>query len=127
MKRLVPALCVVLSGLCGAQWQAKAQVKPTVPVRATEDDMLQWLRGDDPRMVAWGAHFAASQQEQTMLPELTRLAESWQPLPPQQYDAGGNYVPRTAEQRERGDAMQAVLDTLIQLHGAVSAEAVEGL
>jgi hypothetical protein len=127
MKRLVPALCVVLSGLCGAQWQAKAQVQPTMPMQASEDDMLQWLRGDDLRMVAWGAHFAARQQEQTMIPELTRLAESWQALPPQQYDAGGNYVPGTAEQRERSDAMEAVLDALIQLHGTVSAEAVEGL
>jgi hypothetical protein len=62
-----------------------------------------------------------------MIPELTRLAESWQALPPQQYDAGGNYVPGTAEQRERSDAMEAVLDALIQLHGTVSAEAVEGL
>ena len=96
----------------------------TVPTRATPDDINHWLRSGDPRMVAWGAFFAAKSVDADELPVLAFLAENYQAAPPQQYDTSGSFLPRTPEQKQKLDSMQTVLDSLIQLHGRVTYEAV---
>ena len=57
-------------------------------------------------------------------PVLASLAEAYRAVPPQQFDGRGNYVPRTPDETQHLDSMQAVLDALIQLHGTVTYEAV---
>ena len=99
----------------------------TVPTQATTVEIDQWLRSGEPRLVAWGATFAAKNTDTAELPILATLAEDYRALPPRQYDGKGMYVPRTPAQKERFDSMQAVLDSLIQLHGAISDEAIEAV
>lgn len=99
----------------------------TVPTQATTDEIDQWLHSGEPRMVAWGATFAAKDTDAAEVPILAMLAEKYQALPSQQYDSKGMYVPRTPEQKERFDSMQVVLDSLIQLHGTMSHEAIEAV
>lgn len=96
----------------------------TIPSHATSDEIDHWLRSGDPRMVAWGAYFAAKSSDNDEVPVLAALAENYLPVPPQQYDGHGNYIPRTTEQKDRLDSMQAVLDSVIQLHGTLSYEAI---
>lgn len=104
-----------------------AQTIPPVPTQATHTEINDWLRSSDERLVAWGANFAAQNHDAAVVPQLSILAESWIPLPPQAYDAQGNYVPRTPELIRRIDAMTQVLDALIQLHGNISSQAIENL
>jgi hypothetical protein len=97
----------------------------SVPTRASQDQIDHWLRSGDPRLVAWGATFAASTADTAELPVLQGLAETYNSVPPQEYDPRGNYIPRTPEQKQQLDSMQAILDALIQLHGTLSFEGVE--
>jgi len=115
MKRLLPLLFLFSAALL-----THAQ---TVPTHATADDIDHWLRSGDPRMVAWGATFAASTADKDELPVLASLAENYQPTA-QPYDSRGNYISRTLEQKQRLDSMQCVLDALIQLHASVPYEAI---
>jgi hypothetical protein len=116
MKRSLSLLILFFAALI-----AHAQ---TTPTQATSDDIDHWLRSGDPRMVAWGAYFAAENADTDELPVLVSLAENYKAGPPQQYDGRGNYISRTPEHKQRLDSMQAVLDSLIQLHGTVIYEAV---
>ena len=95
-----------------------------VPSQATNEEIDRWLRGGDPRIVAWGASFAAKSVDKDELPVLVGLAENYRSLPPQEYDVRGNYIPRTPEQKQQLDSMQSVLDSIIQLHGAVPFEVI---
>lgn len=104
-----------------------AQGVPNAPLRASEQDISQWLQGGDIRMVAWAAYFAAQNHDTAAVHQLALRAESWQPLPEQEFDDHGNYIPRSQEQRERSEAMTQVLDALIQLEGTVSPQAVKQL
>ncbi len=124
MKLWSYTLCIAASLILAPHLYAQI---PTVPAQATAAESIKWLRGSDLRMVAWGAHFVADHKDQSALPELERLAEAWRALPPPAYDTRGKYAPVSLEQQERTDAMLAVLDALIQLHGTVSAEAAESL
>lgn len=96
----------------------------TAPTQASNDEIDHWLRSGEPRMVAWGAAFAAKSGDRDELPLLASLAENYQSIPPQEYDARGNYIPRTPEQKQRLDSMEVVLDSIIQLHGRVPYEAI---
>jgi len=104
-----------------------AQAAPNAPVQVSSEEIAQWLQGGDQRLVAWGAYFAAQHHELAAVSQLDLKIESWQPLPAQEYDAHGNYVPRSQEQRERSEVMAQVLDAQIQLNGTVSSQAVEQL
>ncbi len=99
----------------------------SVPTTATHDEVEQWLRSSEPRMVSWGATFAASTADRDALPALESLAGNYKALPPQQYDPQGNYVPRTLDQKQQLDSMQAVLDALIQLHGTITSEGIRAI
>lgn len=96
----------------------------TAPSQASNDEIDHWLRSGEPRMVAWGAAFAAKSGDRDEVPLLATLAENYQSVPPQEYDAQGNYIPRTPEQKQRLDSMEVVLDSIIQLHGRLTYEAI---
>lgn len=96
----------------------------TSPISATPHEIAQWLRSGDPRMVAWGAYFAAKTADVEELPVLASLAENYRALPPQEVDGKGRPIFRLPEQEQYFDSMQAVLDSLIQLHGTVAYDGV---
>ena len=96
------------------------------PASATPDEVYRWLLSSDPRMVAWGAYFAAQHNDMAMLPFLARLAENWQPMP-SRTQPDGNYRPWTDAEADRLREMSAVLDAIIQMHGTVAPEAIERL
>ncbi len=104
-----------------------AQGVPNAPVQASERDISQWLQGSDERLVAWAAYFAAQNHDIGALHQLALRAESWQPLSAQESDDHGNFIPRSQDERERGEAMTQVLDALIQLQGTISPQGVERL
>ena len=124
MKLWSYTLCIAASLTLASHLYAQT---PAVPAHATVAESVEWLRGSVLRMVAWAAHFTADNRDQSALPELERLAEAWHTLPPPTYDAHGEYALIPLEQQERTDAMFAVLDALIRLHGTVSAEAIKSL
>ena len=119
--RLRMKRCFVLWIVLVASSLAQAQL---VPTRASSDEIDQWLLSGDPRMVAWGASFAARTADTDEVPVLASLVANYQGDPPQQYDSGGNAILRTSEQQQRLDSMQVVLDSLIELHGTVAYEGV---
>jgi hypothetical protein len=84
-----------------------------------------WLRSDDPRLVAWGAHDALLARDKSLIPDMLNLASQWanSPTPP----ADTRRKPRSQEQIDARDAMAAVLDTLIQMGAAVPADALRNL
>jgi len=102
-------------------------VSQGAPSQATHDEIDHWLHSGEPRMVAWGATFAAQSGYQDEVLVLENLAERYEAVPPQEYDAKGNYVPRTTEQKQHLDSMQAVLDALIQMHGRISYEGISAI
>jgi hypothetical protein len=120
MFRMAAALFFLALGL-----SSLAQGAPNAPGQATHEELTHWLRGSDERSAAWGAYFAAKNHDEAAVPELSLLVEAWQPLPRQEYDESGNYVPRSPSQIERQNAMSQVLDALIQLHGTATAQAIE--
>lgn len=99
----------------------------SAPPAATHDEIERWLQGSDPRMIAWGATFAAKSGDAVALPALERLAEKYKSLPFQRKDSQGNDASRTAEQEQQLDSMQAVLDAVIQLHGTITPGGTEAI
>lgn len=73
------------------------------------------LPSQGPRIVAWEAHFALVSRDQSMVPALVSLADSWQ----QVAGTAAEEDNISAEQFERRDAMAAVLDALIQMNVSV--------
>jgi len=113
-------------GWCGLCCAARAQESLAVPTQATNKEIANWLQGDDPRMVAWGAVFAAKNHDEATVPYLARLAEGWMPLPPAS-NSDGSYRKVSEEESARVREMEAVLDALIQLHGEVEPAAIQRL
>lgn len=111
-------IIVSISAVCQGQ---------SAPNQATHKQVEDWLRSSDPRIVAWGATFAGSNADAAALPALENLAETYKSLPPRRYDVKGSYVPRTPAQTQQFNSMQAVLDALIQLRGAVPSEGIEAI
>jgi hypothetical protein len=105
---------------------ARAEESLAVPTQATSEEIVKWLQGDDSRMAAWGATFAAKNHDVTVVPYLARLAEEWVPLAIG-YNPDGSYLVRTEAEKVRLREMDAVLDSLIQLHGTVTPEAIRRL
>lgn len=113
-------------GCCGLGCAALAQESLAVPTQATSEEVYQWLQSDDPRMVAWGATFAAKNHDTSMAPYLARLAEEWVPLTTAYHEDGSGPM-WTDEEKARVRAMSCVLDALIQMHGTVSPGAIQKL
>jgi hypothetical protein len=85
-----------------------------------------WLHSGDPRLVAWGAHDALVMREASLAPDLLALASEWQALSTRSSE-DSRPEKLSEEQKERRDAMAAVLDTLIQMNVAVPADTLRNL
>jgi hypothetical protein len=103
-----------------------AQTPPAAAGPPSEDAIRSWLLGGDPRLVAWGAHYALIARDQGLIPDLLDLASRWQALSRTTNDP---LVPRelSPEQMDERDAMAAVLDALIQTNVPVPADTLRTL
>jgi hypothetical protein len=92
----------------------------------SENTLKNWLLGDDPRLVAWGAHDALLARDRNLIPDLLSLASQWQPLaqPTSESSAPATLSP---EQTDERDAMVAVLDAFIQMNVSVPADTLRAL
>ena len=76
----------------------------TLDTKATPDQIQNWLLASDPRLVAWGAHFAREHNDPAALALLSPLLARWTPPQDTQDQASRAQIP----------AMTAILDALIQ-------------
>ncbi|HTJ30186.1 MAG TPA: hypothetical protein VL346_06785 [Acidobacteriaceae bacterium] len=89
--------------------------------RASEVERL--IQSDDPREMAWGAHYAEIKESPVTDAALLIAAGGWKP-----WDRSSRpYVRLSPEQLDLQDGMAAVLDALIRLHLAVPPETLYGL
>ncbi|SNS25759.1 hypothetical protein SAMN05421770_101218 [Granulicella rosea] len=84
----------------------------------TPERIATLLKSGDPRDRAWGAFHAVRTKDASFLPELTGLAERWEPLPHPALDHP--VPPLDTRQHNELDAMAAVLDGVIQFNGKLS-------
>ncbi|MCU1284154.1 MAG: hypothetical protein JWO13_504 [Acidobacteriales bacterium] len=94
--------------------QQTAQVDPSAIVHADSEQRAlwaaEWVNSQDPVRLAWGAWLARRDTQRTLLPELVRKLSEYSPQDPSVLD------------RDRHDAMLAVLDAIIEMQAAVSTE-----
>lgn len=82
-----------------------------------------WIQGDDPRLVAWGAHDAVLLEDEALVPDLLAVAARWRSQDPELTTAQGRKA-LSPEQWDQRDAMSAVVETLVQLQAEVPASTV---
>jgi hypothetical protein len=107
-----------------------------------EKTVRSWLLSEEPRLVAWGAHYALVERNRRLIPDLLNLASRWQPLSQRasqgssqrtsQQTSGGldgsfNIEGQSSEETDERDAMAAVVDALIQMKAPVPADTLRGL
>jgi hypothetical protein len=106
----------------------KAQEPVGLAVPPSRDMIAAWLQRGEPREVAWAAVYALQEKDAYFLPALLALAGRWEPLPHRNVlDSQHPFPILTETQRERRDAMSAILDAIIQWHGALAAATVRNL
>jgi hypothetical protein len=103
-----------------------AQTSPPEAKLPSRKTIEGWLRGDEPRLVAWGAHDALLAGDRSLIPNLLSLASQWQPLPQAKADHTSTPL-LSQEQIDARDAMTAVVDALIQMKVPVPAETLRNL
>jgi hypothetical protein len=81
--------------------------------RQRADWAAEWLRSEDPARVAWGAWLARQDNQTGLIPLLLEKVSEYQPT--------GESSPQAVE-RDRHDALLAVLDALIGLGATVPVE-----
>jgi hypothetical protein len=104
-----------------------AQTAPESDSSPSEKTIRLWLQSGEPRLVAWGAHGALSQQNTKLIPDLLSLAGPWKALKPESYAEGSDAPRLSEEQLDQRDAMAAVVDALIQLKATVPSETLRSL
>jgi hypothetical protein len=104
-----------------------AQTAPESDSSPSEKTIRLWLQSGEPRLVAWGAHGALSQQNTKLIPDLLSLAGQWRALKPESYAEGSDAPRLSEEQLDQRDAMAAVVDALIQLEATVPSETLRNL
>jgi hypothetical protein len=90
----------------------------TTETKATPDEIRQWIESGEPRLIAWGAYFAAEDNVGSALAPMLELVDDWR-TPANAGDA----APSDAV-NERQDAMAAVLDALIRRNVVVPPESL---
>jgi hypothetical protein len=118
---LISVIAVVFAASCAAQTAPESDPSPS------EKIIRLWLQSGEPRLVAWGAHGALSQQNTKLIPDLLSLAGQWRPLKPESYTEGSDAPRLSEEQMDQRDAMAEVVDTLIQLKATVPSETLRNL
>lgn len=82
---------------------------PTLTSTPTDAQIREWLRSNDPRLIAWGAHAILEQRKREHLPELVQIISRWEQAHPQsQWDSA------------HLDALIAMLDAVVQLDGRMT-------
>src|SRR5580704_445544 len=84
-----------------AATHALAQDSPPVET-SPRDKIEQLLSSRDPRLVAWGAHYALATKDQTLVPEMLSLVVEWEalPAPPDDDSADGGLTSFQLDQRD---------------------------
>lgn len=121
LHRLLGIGCLVVMSATASQ----PQVTSAAGVLPSGKTIENWLLSGDPRLVAWGAHFAMVAHDRRLVPDLLSMAANWQNFPT--LDSDGNPVGLSQEQKDQRDAMAAIVDALIQLHAAVPTETLRSL
>jgi hypothetical protein len=103
-----------------------AQASPDTVKFPTEKAIESWLLSGDPRLVAWGAHYARVSRDRYLIPDLLSLASRWQPLDREAPDTS-QPTGWTPDRIDARDGMAAVLDTLIQMKATVPADTLRSL
>lgn len=103
-----------------------AQAQPVAAGLPPESTIEAWLLSGDPRLVAWGAHYALIAHDENLIPELLDLAGHWQPLSDRTEDPSSP-TKLSPEQTDERDSMAAILDALIQMNAPVSANTMRAL
>jgi len=110
---LVKAVCVVVGLTASLTAQQPPETDPVLILRADAqrraDWATEWLRSEDPLRIAWGAWLARQDHQTALIPLLIEKVKQYQPVE--------EFSSQTAE-RDRHDALLAVLDALIEL-GAI--------
>ncbi len=109
---------------------AHGQDDPAAFKRLPSADVIaRWIHGGNPREMAWAAVFALQEKDTSFLPEFALLSEQWRPLPHRNVLEREYHPPQplTSEERERRDAMSALLDAIIQLNGNIPAASAQNL
>lgn len=122
LRRLLGIGCLAIA-LTG--WSS-AQTTTTLSGFPPEETTETWLLSGNPRLVAWGAHYAVAAHSPALIDDLLALASRWQPTIREEIDDSerGQLSPR---QEEKRDAMAEVLDALIQLNQSVPVETLRNL
>lgn len=105
---------MVVTMLCGPAFSGAQDAEITLGTKATAAQIQQWLGSDDPRLEAWGAHFARETDDRAAAKTMELLAEQWT-------EPKGE----AALRRERIAAMSAVMDALIQRGWSLSPKSLE--
>jgi len=101
--------------------------KVDLPNPSPQQSIESLLASGDPRLVAWGAHNALVANRRDLIPDLLSLAAQWRPIVRKNPDAWNAADDLPQEDLVRRDAMQAVLDTLIQMNVPVPADVLLSL
>jgi hypothetical protein len=104
-----------------------AQTAPESDSSPSEKTIRGWLRGGEPRLVAWGAHDVLAKGDSDLIPDLLSVASQWRTLTPDAYSEGSKLPRLSPEQEQQRDAMAAVVDTLIQMMVTVPGEILRNL
>lgn len=122
-KACVAAVLLVVALTAHAQEPADFTTPPS------RDTIAAWVQRGDSRELAWAAVYALKQNDRYFLPTFVSLAQRWGPLPHANLRAREYHPPApwTDQQRDRRDAMSAVLDAIIQWNGTLSAESIRNL
>ena len=113
LKRLLP-MCMFAIAL-----QAQVPVEPSTFTGYPSDTLIQqWITSDDPRLVAWSAHFILQDARTSLVPQIESTIETWD----QQ-----RYISPISWSAGRQRATVAMLDTEIQLHSTLPADVLDPL
>jgi len=127
IRRKIRTTAILAMGLMGTfetvGFVAQGQTSSPLP---SQDTIESWLHSGEPRLEAWGAHYALITRNENLTPDLLALANEWQPLIRQVCDNSLCSELSSEQWRER-EAIATVLDALIQLDGHVSPDALASL
>jgi hypothetical protein len=98
-----------------------AQEGAPFPQPPSTDKIANLLSSGDPRLVAWGVHYALVAKDPRVIPNLIDVADRWEAT------LDSNIGEADSAQTDQHDAMSAVLDAIIQLHGTVTTASLRNL
>jgi hypothetical protein len=104
----------------------RAQTASESSALPSKQTIQGWLHSGNPRLVAWGSHYALATHGLSLAPDLLALANQWQSLFPRSND-DSQQGELSSEQKEQRDAMAGVLDALIQMKVTVPIDTLRNL